>query len=229
MADFKTHLLGGSLSVGVSSVLLSSAGYATTNEALSYFGVGVVGSLLPDVDLTTSIPVRIAQRLVSVIGTLIVALNYSTRVSLLEVAVISIFTFFVFKFGFVLFGKYTKHRGLFHSVPMMVLVGFITCWLAWNVFDATNTTSWFAGLFMVLGFATHLILDEAYSVNLLGARFKRSFGTAIALGDKKNWPGTIALYLLLIAVWGLLPSGGNFWNIVSDSETYASMAKQLVP
>ena len=36
-----------------------------------------------------------------------------------------------------------------------------------------------SGLFVSVGYVIHLVLDEIYSVDLTGARVKRSFGTAL--------------------------------------------------
>ena len=43
------------------------------------------------------------------------------------------------------------------------------------------------GLFVLIGFIIHLVLDEIYSVDVEGAVIKKSFGTALKLFDYHSW------------------------------------------
>jgi hypothetical protein len=51
--------------------------------------------------------------------------------------------------------------------------------LAFHLVGMSAWDSWLAGLFVALGYLTHLCLDEIASVDLLGNRLRRSFGTAL--------------------------------------------------
>ena len=51
--------------------------------------------------------------------------------------------------------------------------------------------AWLAGGFMAIGYLTHLILDEIYSVDVMDTRLKASFGTALKLIDPRH-PGATA-------------------------------------
>jgi hypothetical protein len=65
-----------------------------------------------------------------------------------------------------------------------------------------------------IGYLTHLVLDELYSVDLLNSRVKRSFGTALkpfSLADPRSSFGMLAAVVALAWVapafdWGLLPA-----------------------
>jgi hypothetical protein len=65
--------------------------------------------------------------------------------------------------------------------------------------------SWLAGGFALLGYLTHLVLDEIASVDLLGNRVKRSFGTAIKPFSLRAWPFSLMLLGLLAGGMLLVP------------------------
>ena len=50
----------------------------------------------------------------------------------------------------------------------------------------------------MIGFLSHLILDEIYSVDFMGARLRlnKYAGSALKLVSK-SWPATVTTYLLL--------------------------------
>jgi hypothetical protein len=81
---------------------------------------------------------------------------------------------------------YTVHRGMFHSIPSMAIFGEMTYLLFYG-------ESMFVRLFMVaavcLGFFSHLLLDEIYSVEWDGRpHLKNSFGTALKFVGRDWWP-----------------------------------------
>ena len=107
------------------------------------------------------------------------------------------------------------HRGISHSFP---------CCAAWGAaaYLYYPTTNDLIRLVMatavMIGFVSHLMLDELCSVDITGARIKRSFGSAM-----KFWapslPATIAMYGLLsylaYAVIQKWPAG-SFREILSE-------------
>ena len=85
------------------------------------------------------------------------------------------------------------HRGISHSFPMCAVWGAAT-------FLAYPSTSPLIRVTMatavILGFLSHLVLDEMFSVDLTGARIKRSFGTAMKFWAP-SMTSTLAIYALL--------------------------------
>jgi hypothetical protein len=65
--------------------------------------------------------------------------------------------------------------------------------------------AWLVAGFVLLGYVTHLILDEAASVDLLGRQVNRSFGTALKPASLRSWPGSLALIGLAVLLLGLAP------------------------
>ncbi len=229
MADFKTHLAA---AAGVSAVLsgsLAAAELVDGGDALGVFTIGVVGGLLPDIDLGHSVPVALARKAVTAFGVLVIAIQLLEVYSIVEIAIVAFGMYYLVQAGFKLFDRFTKHRGLFHSVPAAVVAALILGLLLDNFSSNSDTVVWFYSLFMFLGFIVHLALDEIYSVNLLGASFKRSFGTALKLGDKKNPLGTSALYLGAVLLFLLNPPTDGFINVITDGTTYATIFDNLLP
>jgi len=229
VADFKTHLIGAALISGVSSTALISADAVSSDAAMGYFFAGVAGGILPDVDLGHSVPVKIARRLITVLGVLLVVLRLANIYSLLEIAVVGVGMYYSIHFCFEIFDKYTVHRGLVHSLPSAAIAGLGSGVLAARFLGSSATQAWFYSLFVFVGFMVHLALDEMYSVNLLGASFKRSFGTAITLGDKKNMAGTTALYFILLVLIFISPAHEQFVSIMGDDDTYTKIFEHIWP
>lgn len=229
MADFKTHLIGASLVAGVTSVLLAVSTEVASDDAIGYYAVGVAGGILPDVDLETSIPIRIARRLVSTIGTLLVLLRFAPEYSLVELVLLAVGVFGVLTAGFDLLGRYTSHRGLVHSLPACASFGFATGVLASYSFGADPLRSWFYAAFMIVGILTHLVLDEMYSVDVMGATLKRSFGSAMSLGDRNNLLGTAALYGIATGLFLLSPPSDDFLSLVGEPQTYTMLLDRVLP
>jgi hypothetical protein len=51
---------------------------------IGYFVLGVIGGLLPDIDLPTSVPVRIAFAALAVVAGFLVVFTFGSRYSLVE-------------------------------------------------------------------------------------------------------------------------------------------------
>ena len=230
MADFKTHMMGAAVVSGVLATGMSMAGIATNQAVMGYFFLGVVGGLLPDVDSDTSIPIRIAFNVLTVVAGFLLVFHYAQHYSLVELAILWATCFVLIRYGiFSLFTYITVHRGLFHSIPAGAVFGLITTLLAYRFFGSSALHAWTCGLFIFLGFLVHLLLDEIYSVDLAGMQIKRSFGTAFNLGSLDDPLGTAALYLVLISLFLISPPADNFIKVFSNATLYFELLQRLVP
>ena len=63
---------------------------------------------------------------------------------------------------------------------------------------------------VALGFLSHLVLDEMYSVQWDGVRvkLKRSAGSALKFFGKESWPNGVAMGLLMFLTYASLNSLG---------------------
>ena len=102
------------------------------------------------------------------------------------------------------------HRGISHSIP----TGGVWACLTYLYYPSPH--HWvrlaMAGA-VALGFLSHLVLDEIFSVDLAGKRLNRAFGSALKLGTRSPAPN-LAIYALWIFLgWKALhlwPGGTAF-------------------
>ena len=90
--------------------------------------------------------------------------------------------------------KWTVHRGIFHSFPVALIfteLAFLVCTsgdLKMRYFKAGAIT---------IGFMSHLILDEIWSIDFKHAKLKSSFGTALKFWCPCWWSNALA-YIIMI-------------------------------
>ncbi|HEX3658767.1 MAG TPA: metal-dependent hydrolase [Pirellulales bacterium] len=109
--------------------------------------------------------------------------------------------------------KCTVHRGIFHSLPVALIfaeIGFLVC-----TTGNLDMRYYKAGA-IVLGFMSHLILDEIWSVDFKHAKLKSSFGTAIKLWAPCRWATAVAYTIMIITT--LLTLNDPIWSTASVGE-----------
>ncbi len=196
MAAFRQHLLF-STSIGVGyAVSLSSGGVDKTHAALSGALCAVAG-MLPDLDSDSGKPVRELFGLVAAVVPLLV-MRRLEHAGLSAEAVILVMggLYLAIRFGVrQLFQRLTVHRGMFHSVPAALIAAEIA-FLAHDCPEAGGR--WLLGLGVLLGFLSHLVLDELSSVDASGVRirFNKAAGSALKLASK-SMSATLAAWLTL--------------------------------
>jgi hypothetical protein len=95
-------------------------------------------------------------------------------------------TYLLIRFGAgALLKLYTVHRGMFHSLPAVLVFGEVAFLLASG--DELYLRVYTAGAVMI-GYLSHLVLDEIWSVEWShGLRLKSSFGTALKFFGQGAW------------------------------------------
>ena len=217
MASFEQHVNVAIVATGVIIVPIHASGLLSVNHALLAFALGVIGGMLPDLDSDNSKPLQIAFKIMSVFLPILVLLSLSDSFSILNILglwlVASMFLHLVI---FKIFLMLTVHRGIFHTVPMGILFGQVVTFTFYEALSFSFTQAVILGFFTTFGFLIHLLLDEIFSVNALGIRFKKSFGTAFKFYDANNKIGTLVIYILNIVIFIILPSQvGIYTNIIS--------------
>ena len=162
----------------------------------------LIGSFLPDVDVDTGTPFQIIFGFFSLLGSGIVIYylidnNISEIKYLIGLPVIT-FIFIRIVVGNI-FKKFTAHRGIWHSIPALLISILATLQLV-NRFDLSIMDKIIISISIGLGYLSHLILDEVYSmVNIGGVPFKvkRSLGSALEIVSKSKI-ATITAYILLL-------------------------------
>lgn len=202
MADYKTHI---TVSTGL-GIGYGCWGYY--QEGLSFETCAVAAALcsaagmLPDLDSDSSVPHREMITLISLLAPMLMLPRFAA-IGLTSEQVIFAAGFIYLFFRFVvggLFKKYTVHRGMWHSVPAAVIAGLATFLLCHSFeFNVRLYKAWA----VVIGFVSHLILDEVFAVDWNGRRIKSSFGTAVKLFGTSRI-GNLATYGKLIFLLALV-------------------------
>jgi len=200
MASFKAHISFGIVTAVALSVATVTWALAPDEIVPLVFVLTVIGSMLPDIDSDTGRPVKILFAILAVICTFFTFSYLKTDSQInKELVFISLgsglFVYFIVRY---IFKKLTHHRGIFHSIPMALIMGLLTITFL-SQYHFSTISLQIIGISMVAGYLCHLILDELNSaVNLSGIPFipKRSLGSALKLTTKSTIP-TVTMYLVL--------------------------------
>ncbi|MEZ6148862.1 MAG: metal-dependent hydrolase [Pirellulaceae bacterium] len=204
MADFKTHMTVSTATGVVLAVAGSQVGMHPTTCILAG-GFCSVSGMLPDLDSDSGRPLREATTLgAAVIPMLMVErfqrLDFDHEQMVLAAALVYVtIRFFLAE----IFRRYTVHRGMWHSVPAALTAGLV----AFLVMSSEDIAPrMFKASAVVVGFLSHLILDEIWSVDFRRGKyaFKSSFGTALKLWGNNAWANYMTwgkLGLVSFLVW----------------------------
>lgn len=197
MAGFRTHItVSGALGFVYGGCAVQPLGF-TTEAGVLAAGVTAVGGMLPDLDSDSGVPIREMFSLAAVV----LPLMFVRRMIHAGVSPEGILASLLFGYLFVryvlanVFKELTVHRGMFHSVPAMLIAG-LCVYLAYHSPDRGIRLLLACGV--MAGFLSHLVLDEIYSVDWRGVRpkLKSSAGTALKLASP-SLPATAVCYLIL--------------------------------
>ncbi len=199
MAGFKTHMTISSLA----GIAYGGAAYGLYQVpaptcALAG-GLCAVSGMLPDIDSGPGKPLRESLSFAAaVVCTMLVerfqTFGWATESIILAAAAV----YLAIRFGLsALLKLFTVHRGMFHSIPAAVIAGEIAFLLASGTLYLRGYTA--GGV--VVGYLSHLILDELYSVQYVRGRMKlkKSFGTGLKLFRKGLW-ANLSTYSILALV-----------------------------
>jgi len=100
--------------------------------------------------------------------------------------------------------NYSVHRGMFHSLPAAAIAGQVT-YLAFGHEEPMRR--YFIAGAVVLGFITHLVIDEIWAARqgLFGAKVKKAFGTAMKFHGPVMWSNIVTYVLVLVL--GVIAAG----------------------
>ncbi len=218
MASFEQHINGAVIATGIIIVPLHTASIIDITQSLIVLSLGIIGGVLPDLDSDNSKPIQIFFKIISIFLPLIIILSIPNNLSLFYLIGYWLISIFILRLTlFQLFISFTTHRGIFHSIPMGVVFAQITMLIFYKVFYFNITFSTIAGIFLLFGFLIHLLLDEFVSINVLGVRMKKSFGTAFKLYDRENLFGTLLLYTFIILFFYFIPIETNIFTDIYEA------------
>lgn len=208
MASFQTHVTFG-IALGVSGAIVASATNAITGgiaTTLLIAGCAIIGSLAPDIDSDSGVPVNVAFGVASLVGGLValwITWNIYTpdawqryAIPLGVAAGIWIIIGGIFK-------HFTAHRGMAHSIPAALIAGILTLKLAHHLGIPAGDDVWI-GIAMSAGYLLHLVLDELNSaINIHGTPFvpNAALGSALKLFSKDKAAAVLTYGLLFVLIW----------------------------
>lgn len=210
------------------SIISLSTEILNTKDIIIFFLLGIIGGVLPDIDSDSSIPLKFLSFSFGFMIAFLIVVSKINIYSILEILIAWSILYLIFHY-ILLFGfkKFTKHRGMIHSLPAGAMFGVITVDILYYIFDMSSFHSWLGGIFIFIGFLTHLILDEIYSVDIKGAKLKKSFGTAMKLYQQKDAKSTLIVYLLTTILLLNTPKVDDFYYVLS-SEKFISLLKNSI-
>jgi membrane-bound metal-dependent hydrolase YbcI (DUF457 family) len=224
MAGFKTHIATSTV-LGIGYGATAHLGYGVpVDQCLLAAGLCSVSGMLPDLDSDNSVPVRESLAFAgAAVPMLLVERFRQMGMTTDSIVLTSAVLYVLIRGAFGAFLKaYTRHRGMFHSLPAAL----IFAELAYLACDCTsNSARLFKAGGVLIGFLSHLILDEIWAVDWRNGRLKSSFGTALKLWDKVWWANLSTYAKLILLTWVLAdepawlhPGGrqdprGEFWRL----------------
>ncbi len=180
MAGFRTHVgVAATLGVGYGFFMHKGLGCHWESGVLSST-LTAVGGMLPDLDSDTGRPIREIFSLAAAVIP-IVLMPRLTEQGLSSEGVLAclVLGYLFVRYGLAWFlSQISVHRGMFHSIPAMLISGLIV-YLGYHTENHHLRIELAGGV--MLGFLSHLILDEIYSVDFNGVRLivKKSSGSAL--------------------------------------------------
>ena len=200
MANFPTHWRLGLATSTCGSLVLHWIHLVEAREMPIVILVGLVASIIPDIDSDTSKPLRIIFNGLALILPPILIWRipwiHTSGERVLLFWFMSIFV--ILKPMHWLFKKCTVHRGIIHSIPAAITFGCLAFILAYHE-SSHQHLQLSIGLLACLGYLTHLVLDEIWAVDFNGKaiKVKKSFGSALSLTGRSQFQ-TMWMYLCVM-------------------------------
>jgi hypothetical protein len=218
MASYRGHLaFSTALGVGYGALAVWHR-HVDWGPAVLGGGLTAVGGMLPDLDSDSGVPVRHLSGLAAAVTPFLLlprlqAAGFTTD----QVLVILAGMYLGIRYGVAaVFKMLTVHRGMFHSIPAALIAG-LAVFLLYHNPDVDHRLYLAGGI--ILGYLSHLVLDELCSVDFMGLRVRlaKSAGSALKLSSS-SWTATLTTYALLAGLGWLalenLEAAGMSWRAV---------------
>jgi len=228
MANFQTH-------VGTAAILGAAYGAAGTlgwhlDWGLAFLAAGLctLGGMLPDLDSDSGRPVRELSILAGFIFPILLIPRLRRFGFTLEQGIVIVIgAHFLIRYALAaIIRRTTVHRGMFHSLPALAISGLVIFLLYHN--DNLMQRGYVAGAVMV-GFLSHLLLDELYAVNFNGVTIKLNqfAGSAVKLRSS-SWKANLLTYVLLIGLGYLAWESLKERGVASTRDNDRDFVRQIV-
>jgi hypothetical protein len=230
MANFTTHIAVGTVVSGALATLTLAADVIAPENLVAVTLAGVLGSVLPDIDLKDSRPSRAMFAGLGIFFSFAVLFNAATKFSIAELWVLWLGTLVFVRYGLhYVFHKFSVHRGIWHSILAGAFCSVMTAIIFYYLLRRPEGVAWLAAGFMMVGYLTHLTLDEIYSVDVMDVRVKSSFGTALKLFDRRYPWSSLAMAAATACVIMVSPPTKMFVDGISSRSLWSGLEHRLLP
>jgi len=197
---FQAHITGSSIvGVGYAAAAWYVGGMSPVTCLLGGTVCAVAG-MLPDLDSGPDVTTRESVAFAAAIVPMLLLQQFQQTGMPMEAIILAgAVVYAAIRFGLTwLLEHYSTHRGMFHSLPAAAIAGQVT-FLAFSHDDPMRR--YFISGAVVLGFLTHLVMDEIWAVRLgqFGAKAKNAFGTAMKFHGPVLWSNVVT-YVLVVAL-----------------------------
>lgn len=230
MANFTTHLAAGTVVAGGLATLTLAADVVAPENLIAVTMAGVLGSVLPDIDLKDSRPGRAMFAGLAVFFSFAVLFHSALKYSIAELWILWLGTLVFVRYGLhAVFHRFSVHRGIWHSLLAALFCAAATAVVFKFGLDRHEGVAWLAAGFMFIGYLVHLVLDEIYSVDVMDTRIKASFGTALKLVDVRHPYASAAMAAATAFALWLTPSTQTFVDGISSRDMWAGLNQRMLP
>lgn len=203
MAGFKTHIsVSGVIGIGYGGAAFAY-GVPLPTCVLAGGLCGVSG-MFPDIDSDSGTPLRESVAFAAaVVPMMLLSRFQQMNMSHESIVLAGAAVYLLIRFGLTAFLKRcTVHRGMFHSIPAALVFGELAFLMASG--DDVRLRLYKAGG-VVVGYLSHLVLDEIYSIEWSRGRLrlKSSFGTALKLFGR-DLRANLSVYAKLLLLASLI-------------------------
>jgi hypothetical protein len=230
MANFPTHITIGTVVSGAAATVTVAADMVAPENVVAVTLAGVLGSVLPDIDLEDSRPAQAMFSGLAIFFSFAVLFGLEHQYSIVEMLILWLGTFLLVRYvAKEVFSRISYHRGVWHSLLAMLFCAFVTAWIFSRLLGRQDGIAWLAAVFMGLGYLTHLILDEFYAVDFMDTRIKASFGTALKLFDYRRLGDSGVMAVATLLIFMATPPSKAFLENVTSRMLWTGLNQRLLP
>lgn len=230
MANFTTHIAAGTVVAGALATLTLAADVVAPENLIAVTMAGVLGSILPDIDLKESRPSKAMFAGLGIFFSFAVLFSFALEYSIAELWILWLGTLVGVRYGLhAVFHRLAVHRGIWHSLLAAAFSAVATAVAFTLILGRHEGVAWLAAGFMFIGYLVHLTLDEIYSVDVMDVRVKSSFGTALKLYDSRYPYASLAMAGATAAIIAISPPTKTFTDGISSRDLWAGLNQRLLP
>ena len=229
MPGFRAHIIGSSImGAGYGAAAWYLGGMPPMTAALGA-GLCAASGMLPDLDSGEGVPLKETVGVAAAIIPMLMIQRFQQWGLPLEGMILAAAAIYAtVRFGLAwLLENYSKHRGMLHSVPAAAIAGQIT-FLAFVSTEPLHR--YFIAGAVVLGFLSHLVLDEIWAVRqgLFGPKVKKSFGTALKFAGPDVWPNLVA-YGIVVALGAIAAGDAHSTERMANYRQHMEHSARVYP